>query len=91
MKTDVEVLFMSDLPSRAVSVYLILRTYADKSNRCYPSLKTISNASGLSVSTVKRAIADLEKTGFIKTENRFRSSGAKTSNLYKLRYGDKVD
>jgi len=38
----------------------------------------------LSRSTVKRALLDLEKAGFIKKEFRYRENGSYTSNLYQL-------
>ena len=84
MKTDVEILFMADLPSRAVTVYLCMKQYSNKHGQCFPSIKTLAKSSGLSVSTVKRAINDLEKEGFIKKQNRFRSDGGKSSSIYSL-------
>lgn len=38
------VLLNSELPSRAVAVYLVLNEYADKNGYCFPSLKTIAQA-----------------------------------------------
>lgn len=78
------VLLNSELPSRAVTVYLILNEYADKNGICFPSLKTIAQGSGLSKSTVKRAINDLVESGFITKEQRLRPNGALSSCQYCL-------
>ena len=39
----------------------------------------------LSRSTVKRALADLEKHGYLERESRFRDNGSHTSNLYRIK------
>jgi DNA-binding GntR family transcriptional regulator len=36
----------------------------------------------LSRSTVKRAIADLKKAGFVRSEPRYRENGSQSSSLY---------
>lgn len=78
------VLLNSELPSRAVAVYLVLNEYADKNGYCFPSLKTIAQGTGLSKSTVKRAIQDLTAAGFIQREQRYRENGALSSCMYHL-------
>ena len=79
-------IYHSDLPSRAVNVYRYLKDRANKENQCFPAIGTIAKDLHLSDSTVKRALNDLEKAGFIKRENRFRTYNkktyGKTSNLY---------
>ena len=42
----------------------------------------IAEELNLSRRTIQRAVADLEKAGFIKTEQRFRRKGGKSSLLY---------
>lgn len=81
-----DILFNSELPSRAVTVYLVLNEYADKDGYCFPSLKTIAQGSSLSKSTVKRAINDLLDSGFISKEQRLRPNGALSSCQYHLLY-----
>lgn len=78
-------LYRSELPSRAIAVYMYLYDRANKNGQCYPAIPTIAYELKLSQSTVKRAIVDLEKAGYLTHENRFRKSGAKSSNLYYLR------
>ena len=77
-------IFASDLPSRAVTVYLYLEKRANKESTCFPAIPTIAKDTKLSVSTVKRALNDLVKAGFISKENRYRDNGGKSSNLYYL-------
>ncbi|MGN0179530.1 MAG: helix-turn-helix domain-containing protein [Monoglobaceae bacterium] len=52
--------------------------------QCFPSISTICKETKLSRSTVKRAIRDLERAGFIDKEQRYRPNGGNSSNLYKL-------
>ncbi len=75
-------LYASELPHRAVAVYMYLCDRADKDGKCYPAIGTIAGELKLSRSTVKRAIADLEKTGHLRKENRWRENGGKSSNMY---------
>lgn len=53
-------IYETELPHRAVAVYLYLETRADRERTCYPAIGTIARELHLSVSTVKRAIHDLE-------------------------------
>ena len=78
-------LYESDLPHRAVSVYMYLRDRADKGGKCYPAIGTIARELKLSKSTVKRAISDLEKSGHLCKEQRWRENGGKSSNLYHIK------
>lgn len=81
-------IYASDLPPRAVNVYRYLKDKANKQNQCFPSMNTIARDLHISNSTVKRALKDLEKAGFITRENRFRQYNqktyGKTSNLYTI-------
>ena len=75
-----------DLPisAQAVRLYALLNRYADKeSGECFPSIKTLSKRMHTSVSTVKRALAELKNTGAITSVARYDSrTGEQTSNLY---------
>lgn len=57
-------IYEADLPHRAVAVYLYLQDRANAEKTCYPAIGTIARELNLSVSTVKRAISDLEKMDF---------------------------
>lgn len=73
-----------DIPSRAKIVYLYLEDRCYTSSECFPAIGTICTSLNLSRSTVKRALADLEKAGLISKEQRFRPDGGCTSNNYVL-------
>ena len=53
-----------------------------------PDIHTIARELKLSRSTVKRAIADLEKSGYLTKVGRWRESGGKSSNLFYLKKAD---
>lgn len=74
----------TDLPHRAIAVYMYLRDRANKSGECWPGIKTIGADLNLSRSTVKRALKDLEHNGYLKKILRYRTNGSYTSNLYRL-------
>lgn len=78
-------IYASELPHRAVAVYMYLRDRTDKNGRCYPAIGTIAKELKLSRSTVKRAITDLEKSSRLSKEQRWRESGGKSSNLYHIK------
>ena len=74
----------TELSHRALSVYMYLRDRSDAESKCWPSLNTIAADLRLSRSTVKRAIADLEKAGYLQKDYRYRENGSHTSNLYTI-------
>ena len=73
------------LPHRAVSVFMYLSNRANKKRECFPSVGTIASDLHLSKSTVFRALNDLEATGMITREERYRPSGGRSSTIYKLK------
>ena len=75
-------LYKEDLPPRAKTVYMYLKDRSNMDGECWPAVKTIANDTSLSVSTVKRAIADLISYRFITKESRYRENGSHTSNRY---------
>ena len=80
--------YTSELPHRARAVYMYLHDRADKDGKCYPAIGTIARELKLSRSTVKRAIADLEQSGRLRKEQRWRENGGKSSNLYYIQQPD---
>jgi len=74
-----------ELSHRAKAVYMYLCDRSDTEGKCWPGIKTIAVDLKLSRSTVKRAIADLEKLGYLEKEHRYRENGSYTSNLYTVR------
>lgn len=78
-------IFRADLPHRAVAVYIYLFERANKNGECWPAIPTIAKELKISQSTVRRALNDLRKAGFVNTEQRYRSSGGKSSLMFKLK------
>ena len=73
-----------NLPHRCKTVYIYLKNRSAVSGSCWPGVKTIASDLGLSRSTVKRALNELESTGWIQKERRYRENGSSTSNLYTI-------
>jgi predicted transcriptional regulator len=70
------------LPNRAKLVYFYLCDRMGKNGIAWPSVKRIASDTSLSRSTVKRALSDLIKAGYIRKEAAFRENGGHTSNRY---------
>lgn len=79
-----EFLYRSELTHRAVAVYLYLYDRANKAGECWPAIPTIAEELKLSESTVRRALKDLRKAKLLKTEQRYRPNGGKSSLCYKI-------
>jgi DNA-binding transcriptional MocR family regulator len=75
----------TELPHRAKAVYMYLRDHSDVQGSCWPGIQTIATDLKLSRSTVKRALKDLARHGYLVQEPRYRPNGSNTSNLYTLR------
>lgn len=83
---DYNDVFTSSLSSYAILVRLYLARCADNTTRqAFPSLNNIAEHCKISRTTVKKAIAELTKTGWLKKETR-REDGVYTSNIYTLCY-----
>lgn len=65
-------------------VYIYLKKFADSNNQCFPSIKKLSMLTKIGATKIKQTLAELEEKGVISKENRSRSDGGKTSNLYTL-------
>lgn len=78
-------LYQQDLPPRAKTVYMYLKDRSNADGECWPAVKTIAKDTSLSVSTVKRAIADLISCGSLTKESRYRENGSHSSNRYFIR------
>jgi|AntAceMinimDraft_12_1070368.scaffolds.fasta_scaffold132754_1 biotin operon repressor len=69
--------------SERLVLITICHRHHHKTNDCYPSYETISDACGLSRRQVMRSVKNLEEWGFIKIEKRS-IKGRQTSNQYVL-------
>ena len=72
-------IYSDNLPSRAVTLYMYLCHRANSDGQCWPSEKRIAKDLSMSLSTVKRAISDLRKHGYIETEQRYRTKGGNST------------
>ncbi len=54
------------------TVYMYLRSMSVSKIECWPGIQSIAKDLGLSRSTVKRAVKDLEKHGYLEKETRYR-------------------
>ena len=75
-------IYALELPHRAVAVYMYLCDRANAEGTSFPSHKTIAKDLGLSVSTVKRALKDLEAAACTEKTARFLPKRGRSSNLY---------
>ncbi len=82
--TDLKQIYQSELPSRAIAVYLYLRARANKEGICWPAIPTMARELKMSESTIRRALRDLVRKGFLVIEERKRENGADSSNRYCL-------
>lgn len=78
-------LYREDLPARAKTVYMYLKDRSNKDGECWPAVKTIARDTSMSISTVKRAIADLIRYGLLTKEYRYRENGSHSSNRYYIK------
>ena len=78
-------IYAAELPHRAVTVYMYLKNRSNANGDCWPAVKTIARDLHLSRATVQRAIRDLELSGWLVKEPRWRENGSSSSNLYKIK------
>ena len=82
--TDLKRLYQSDLPNRAIAVYLYLRGRVNKEGFCWPAIPTMARELKVSESTIRRALRDLVQEGFLEKKKKQRENGANSSNNYFL-------
>ena len=73
-----------ELSPRAKMVCLYLHDRANKDGESWYAIGSIAQDLNLSRSTVKRAIQDLLRLGWIEKQPRYRENGGCTSNLYRI-------
>ena len=78
-------LYRTELPHRAVAVYIYLADRTNENNECWPAIPTIAADLKYSPSTVRRGIRDLKKAGLLETEQRYRKKGGKSSLMFRLK------
>jgi len=74
------------LSDKALRVYAVLNRFANnETHRAWPGHRAIAIRARCSVSSVKRALRELETFGAIEIEHRFNEDGSPTSNEYLVR------
>lgn len=79
--------FSTPLPTSPKFVLVVLADLADEADSCFPGQGRIAASTGCSISTVRRALKDLEDGGYIERVRRHREGGFRTSDRYVLRVG----
>jgi hypothetical protein len=70
----------------ALSVYMAMLRHADnRTQSCFPSLKTLAEELGMGKDSVIKAIGALKKAKLISVKHRLSKAGDATSNLYFIR------
>jgi hypothetical protein len=86
-----EWLIESDASDKAVRVYALLATYADRDGRAFPGRKRIMERLGIGLTSYKGAIRDLVRVGALTVTERERDDGSRTTNLYTLHWTPPLD
>jgi DNA-binding GntR family transcriptional regulator len=74
------------LPTYEKFVLIMLSNYADEDGKCWPSIETLCNETGLSRPTVKRVLRKLVERKILTKVKRIKGQ-LQTSNLYLLAWG----
>jgi AraC-like DNA-binding protein len=74
------------LPTHEKFVLIMLSNYADEHGKCWPSIETLCNETGMSRPTVKRALRKLVERKLLIKAKRVKGH-LQTSNLYVLEWG----
>ena len=78
-------LYRTELPHRAVAVYVYFADRTNEKGECWPAIPTIAADLKYSPSTIRRGIRDLKRAGLLETEQRYRKKGGKSSLLFRLK------
>ena len=79
-----EKIYKLKLSSTEINVYQDLCSRANKQGECFPSQTTIAKAVNMHRSTVNQVIKRLEGKKLLIIEQRKRSNGGTSSNLYRI-------
>ncbi len=82
---DLKFLYKMEISHRAFVVYAYLADRANENGECWPATKRIASDTKMSEATVRRAVRELRKEKLIKTEQRYRYYGEKSTLLYTLK------
>ncbi|MBR4205664.1 MAG: helix-turn-helix domain-containing protein [Clostridia bacterium] len=80
-----EMIYRDEVSSKAVSVYRYLLDRQGKYEFCYVSHRRMAGDLKISVSTVKRALDELERKGYVGIEQQRRANGSRCCNIYRCK------
>ena len=80
-----EMIYRDEVSSKAVSVYRYLLDRQGKYEFCYVSHRRMAGDLKISVSTVKRALEELERKGYVGIEQQRRANGSRCCNIYRCK------
>ena len=80
-----EMIYRDEVSSKAVSVYRYLLDRQGKYEFCYVSHRRMASDLKISVSTVKRALDELERKGYVGIEQQRRANGSRCCNIYRCK------
>lgn len=72
----------SSLTATQMRVLMVIATFSDRNNESWPRQSQIGEAAGIARETVNRAIKVLVEKGYVKSIERRRNDGSRTSNRY---------
>ena len=75
---------LAAIPNSALRVLLVLMRHADAQGQAWPSVGTLQRMTGVRKRSLFRALAWLEKQGFVRREQRRTPTGAKLNTCYHL-------
>lgn len=78
-------IYLDEVTEKAVCIYRYLLDRQGNHESCYVSHKRMAHDNKCSVSTVKRALAELERKGYITKQAGRRANGSQSSNIYVCR------
>lgn len=66
-------------------LYIVLKKFSNSSLKSFPSLNTLKELTGISISTIRRLLEHMEELGVLTVEHRYNDVKGNQSNLYTLR------
>ena len=82
---EFEMIYRDDVSPTAVMLYMYLFERSGSKGYCWPSINTIAHEIKRCRTTVKKALRELERKGYLETEQQRRANGSKTSSLYRIK------
>ena len=80
-----EMIYRDEVSAKAVSVFRYLLDRQGSHEYCFVSHRRIAADLKISVSTVKRALDELERKGYVDIEQQRRANGSRCSNVYRCK------